>query len=143
MGKMDKEKNILLVTARSLIRHGAQTSVLNIVKASPSSYTFTWYCLGTEDKAFAEDVRQDDVTIVTGGLDLFSCNQKTQYQTVARDIWRLCHENRYDIIHVNTGLVKFQAVALLVSMLCRGPERIAYSRNSIPFTSAGFLSRFK
>lgn len=143
MGKMDKEKNILLVTARSLTRHGAQTSVLNIVKASPSSYTFAWYCPGTEDKAFSEDVRREGITVVTGGLDLFSCDQKTQYQTVARDIWRLCHENRYDIIHVNTGLVKFQAVALLVSMLCGVPERIAHSRNSITFTSTGFLSRFK
>lgn len=136
-------KNILLVSARSMTRHGAQTSILNIIKVSPSSYTFTWYCPGTEDKAFAEEVRREGVTVVTGGLDLFSCDQKTQYRTIARDIWRLCHENRYDIIHVNTGVVKFQAVVLLIAMLCGVPERIAHSRSSIPFVSAGSLSRLK
>ena len=60
-----------------------------------------------------------------------------------RDIWRLCHEKKYDVIHVNTGVVKFQAVVLLTSMLCGVPKRIAHSRNSIPFTATGTLSRFK
>ena len=143
MGKTNKEKNILLVSARSLTRHGVQTSILNIVKASSPSFTFTWYCPGTEDNAFAEEVRREGVTVVTGGLDLFACDQKTYYRTVVRDIRRLCREKKYDIIHVNTGVVKFQAVVLLTAMLCGVPERIAHSHNCIPFTAAGALSRLK
>ena len=143
MDKTAIRKNILVVSARSMTRHGAQTSILNIIKVSPPSYTFTWYCPGKEEKAFAEVVRRGGITVVTGGLDLFSCDQKTLYRTIARDIWRLCHEKRYDIIHVNTGIVKIQAIVLLTAMLCGVPERIAHSRSSIPFASAGSLSKLK
>lgn len=143
LDKTVEKKNILLVSARGLTRHGVQNTILDIIRVSPPSYSFTWYCPGTEEKSFAEEVRREGVTVVTGGLDLFSCDQKTQYKKVARDIRRLCRENKYDIIHVNTGVIKFQAVVLLTAMLCGVPERIAHSHNSIPFTATGNLSRFK
>ena len=64
MSKMDKEKNILLVSARNLTRHGAQTSILNIVKASPKEYCFTWYCPGKEDHAFVEEACREGITVL-------------------------------------------------------------------------------
>lgn len=137
------EKSILLVSARSLTRHGVQTTILDIVRVSPAGHDFTWYCPGKEDESFAEEVRQEGVTVETGGLDLFCSDQKTQYRTIVRDIWRLCHEKRYDIIHVNTGILKFQAIVLLTAMLCGVPKRIAHSHNCIPFEAAGALSRLK
>lgn len=143
MEKTNRKKNILLVSARSMTRHGVQTTLLNIVRTSPLGYRFTWYCPGKEDHAFAEDVRREGVTVVTGGLDLFHTSQKTQYRTVVNDIRRLCHEKKYDVIHVNTGKIKFQAVVLLTAMLCGVPQRIAHSHNCIPFAATGTLSRFK
>ena len=56
---------------------------------------------------------------ITGGLDLFHTTQKTQYRTVVNDIRRLCSEKKYDVIHVNTGVVKFQAVVLLIGYIMR------------------------
>ena len=73
------EKNILLVSARNMTRHGVQMTILDIVRVSPPNYSFTWYCPGKEAKAFTEEVRREGITVVTGGLDLFCSDRKTQY----------------------------------------------------------------
>lgn len=143
MGKTTK-KNILLMSARSITRYGVQTFLLNLIRSAPPEYSFTWYCPGGKERAFAEEVRREGVTVVTGGLDLFQCGLKTQCKTVMRDIWRLCHEKKYEVIHVNTGLVQFQVAALLSAWLSGVPRRIAHSHNYVPINAPRFsASRIK
>lgn len=137
-------KNVLFVSARSVSRAGGvQTFFYNMVQFSPPEYEYTWYCPGSEDKDFGEEIRLLGVSLVTGELNLFQCSQEELYHTVTRDIWQLCHKKKYDIIHVNTGILNFETFVITLARVCGIPERIAHSHNCLPIIKTNLLNRVK
>lgn len=126
MNSKEGERHILYVSARSLSRGGVQMVFLNMLRHSPPEYSYTWYFPGKQDECFAEEFRREGVKLVCGGVDLFHCKREKLYRKVMSDIWCLCHEEKYDILHVNTGIRSFQAVALAAGRWSRVPRRIAH-----------------
>lgn len=130
-------KNILFVSARSISRHGVQNIFYNMVNAAaPDKYHFTWYCPGTEDQEFADSFRRKGVSIVTGGLNLFEITLADTIDVAKLDITRLCHECRFDIIHVATGVLRFQEAILRTAKKMGVKKRIAHCRSNIPYNQS-------
>lgn len=130
-------KNILFVSARSISRHGVQNIFYNMVNAvAPDKYRFTWYCPGTEDQEFADSFRRKGVSIVTGGLNLFEITLADTIYVAKLDITRLCHECRFDIIHVATGVLRFQEAVLRIAKKWGIEKRIAHCHSCIPYNQS-------
>ncbi len=125
-------KKILLVSPFPLMRGGVQLFLLNLVRALPQEeYSFTWYCRGIEDASLAEEFVVEGVRIVSelppssgmGGL-------AKQFYCFGQ-LYRLCREEKFQLIHIHTSNLRFQAEALLAAIHAGIKYRIAHG-HSVP-----------
>lgn len=134
-------KKVLLVSAGNIERGGVEVFLLTWIRHLPKDiYDISWYFPGDiEDEKFAQEFRKEGIKIIAG-QDPFK--QGANWEKVRRCAkeWRsvrqLLRNERYDIVHVNTGNMLYQAIIASASFTCGVPVRIAHSHNSVDGESA-------
>lgn len=125
-------RQILITTCNSWIRGGIQMYIYNILKTIDLHNISVDIYLSFDifDKSFLNSVlniKNSDITFYVG-------NSKSNHSQIFNDIMNISNlikQKKYDVIHVNTGVLWFQAVNLFIAKLFHIKNRIAHSHNAI------------
>lgn len=111
-----EKKNVLIVTAAYITHGGVEIFLMNWLSQMPKEkYEFTWYYPSNNvDEVFANEFRKMGVKLICGGLDysVQGIHKINKLRRINQDIKNILVENQFDIIHVNTGGISIEAIAL-------------------------------
>lgn len=121
------QKKVLIVIPFPVYRAGVQIFILNLVKSlSPKDFLFTLYCQNIKDKEFAREFESNGVSIIPE-LPENICNASLRDKYLAiKNIYKICRNGQYDIIHINTSNLRFQAESLLIAKFAGIKYRISH-----------------
>lgn len=124
-------KRILIVSSGGLTHGGVEVFLYTwMAHASRESYDFIWYFpCEIVDQSFADAYRQLGVHLISGGIPI-SANAASKSQKMWIDLNDFLKTTSIDILHVNTGSVSTNAVALRIAKKNNIPVRIAHSHSS-------------
>lgn len=120
-------KKVLLVHPYPLHRGGIESFLLEWVRHAPlDKYEFTWYCLGEVlDYEMLEEIKPY--------VSAFIVRKKTgkikKIKALYIDLLNIIKNNHFDIIHINSGNIYHQVVAIWVADKCNVKMRIAHSHS--------------
>lgn len=123
-------KKLLLISAGNIDRGGVQIFLLEWIKAIRAldqQYKITWYCPGiVQDQTFKECFEKYNVQIITGNLPGGNMCKNAKYR---KDIRKILEDDKYDIVHVNTGVILGVLVAIQEAARAGVIIRVSHSHN--------------
>lgn len=130
-------KKILFVTAKNIERGGVEAFLLNwISQLSPNEYQLSWLFPGMIiNKSMAEELTEKNVELIPGNHNKSAFKK---FFSLFLNVYHLAVNEKFSIIHVNTGSVLINAVALTAAKLGKIEIRIAHSHSC-----SGALNRKK
>ncbi len=130
-------RKVLLVSGGDIERGGVQNFLVQWIKmASQSDLEFVWYCLGkVTDVSYANNLKQFHVRIIAGNHREKS-NIK-RYFCLSSDLYSIFKNEYFDIIHVNTGGINVQTIAICVANYYKIPIRISHSHGCVYTNNLG------
>ncbi len=131
--KTTKCKNILLVSPYPVGRGGIEIFSLNLVRSVPKEkYKFVWYCHSIGDQSLAKEYEEEGVRIVEAAPPQDGAGRLKRVFCEAKDYCAVCKSEKFDIVHVQTGVRRFQALHILLAWFCGIPCRIAHGQSYVP-----------
>lgn len=129
---IQNNRQILITTCNSWLRGGIQMYLYNTLKTIDFNNVSVDIYLSFDifDKSFLKSVlniKNSDITFYVGN----SKNNHSQIFNDIKNISNLIKQKKYDVIHVNTGILWFQAINLFIAKLFHIKSRIAHSHNAI------------
>lgn len=125
-------KNVLIVTGANFGRGGVQAFLLKwFSHAKTDEYKFTWYFPGKyleEDIDYLKDFEPLGIRMVAGNV--LSMPLQRRMAEFSKDVNSLLKEEQFDIIHINTGAVKYQYFALKAAVDNNVECRVVHSHNN-------------
>ena len=124
-------KRILIVSSGGLTHGGVEIFLYTwMAHASRENYDFIWYFpCEIVDQSFADEYRQLGVHLISGGIPInASATRKSKKMWI--DLNNFLKSTSIDILHINTGSVSTNAVALWIAKKNNIPVRIAHSHSS-------------
>lgn len=120
-------KKILLVSPFPVFRGGIQLFLLSLTQSLlKENDSFTWYCKGITDGSLAKEFEVAGVRILAEmPAELGFGKLKGRFRFL-KQLYRLCREEKFDIIHIHTSDLRFQAEALLTAKYAGVRQRIAH-----------------
>lgn len=129
-----KKKKILLITAGYISRGGVETFLENWISQASSEYEFTWYyphrCV---DESCAYEFRKKGISLICGGMDYYNKNivyKIKKHFKISGDIKELLKHGSFAAVHVNTGSVIINSIALKQAKKNNIRNRIGHSHSS-------------
>lgn len=127
-------KKILIVTSFGLSRGGVETFLMNwIQQAGNMNYEFSWFFpYNNVDESLKNDFERMGVSLFAGGLQpgknrLKKCANILRIKTLIK---RILNHNSFDVIHVNTGSLIINDIALSIAKKKRIKIRISHSHSA-------------
>lgn len=99
-------------------------------------YIIDWYCPGKiQNLEYYGDLINKDINIVLGNID-----GERKYLTFKyfRDLYSLMRKNKYDIVHINTGIVSGTYITVLISKICKTSKIISHSHSASQNSTASY-----
>ena len=127
MKDVDGKRRVLIVTATNVERGGVQTILLRWAKRLAANYDLYWVCPGKViDHSLKEEFEKYGVIVIAGDIQ----GRVKKAVSFFALVKRIIYENRIDFVHINTGSMKIQIVAMLAAKSAKVNCIIAHSRNT-------------
>jgi glycosyltransferase involved in cell wall biosynthesis len=122
---INQRKKILLVIWGGIHYGGVSVLLHNLIShMEHTDLDIDLYAFGgIESKEFYDKLRDLNVNIILGNHESYMIKE------IRNDLNKLIKENKYDVVHCNTGGVELTAVTMMLSWIHRVPIRIAHSHN--------------
>lgn len=140
-----KKRKILLVTSFGLSRGGVETFLMNwIHQADNMHYEFSWFFpYNNVDKTLKKDFEKMGVHFFAGGLHSGK-NRMDKCANLIRIRWalkRVLNNNHFDAIHINTGSLIVNNIALRLAKKKKIEIRISHSHSADAMIVSAFKQR--
>lgn len=124
-------RNVLIVTGANLGRGGVQAYLMKWFSAAErDAYKFTWYFPGKIlAEEYAEQFKNMGIKIIPA--EITDLPPKQRYRRFFCELDELMSENVYDIVHINTGAIKYQYYAIRAAVKNKIAVRIAHSHSAV------------
>lgn len=138
-----KKTKILYISASGINRGGVQLLIKSWIEnfSNIKNYNIFWYCLGKNDNdKLYKDIEKLGVKIICNNLQL---SKKSKYYFYAKNIFNLIKKEKFDIVHINTGLIIETFIAVKIAKINKVPLIISHSHNTSSIKDKHFRKDIK
>lgn len=137
------KKKILYISAKDINRGGVQFLIKSWIDnfSNFDDYDIFWYCLGdVENDEFYKEITNKGVSVICGKLDT---NSKNRYIKFYKQINELINKEKFDIVHINTGLLVELYIATKAAKANNVKRLISHSHNVNVKVESNIVKKYK